>query len=301
MILKASRLSNQAAIFPLARERVRRGQARRSSSSAFTLIELLVVIAIIAILATILLPAIHRAKAKAQGIVCLNNIKQLQLAWYLYAEDNGNQVPRNYWWEFGPPGWVAGTMTFDPVQPFYRDNTNLLYLIDPKFASIGSYVNDAKIYKCPGDKSTVRIDGTIHSRVRSMAMNFYIGAEWLREAYFGGWRRYHSTAEIIDPAPSKIWVFIDEHADTITDGAFWLRAGYPSSIVLGVDLPASYHNGGGNLSFADGHVETRKWVDLRTRKPVQGITDAYPHPALWSPHNPDVAWLTERATSPIKP
>src|SRR5687768_4876421 len=139
---------------------------------AFTLIELLVVIAIIAILASLLLPALAKGKAKAQGIKCMSNLKQLSLGWFMYAQDNNDRLVANST-DSDTRGWVAGWLDFGPAP----DNTNVLKLIDPKYSRIAPYVHSAALYKCPADPSRVRIGGRTHDRVRSMAMSTMVACD----------------------------------------------------------------------------------------------------------------------------
>src|SRR6267143_2921 len=156
---------------------------RQANRDGFTLIELLVVIVIIAILAGLLLPALSRAKAKAQAIVCLNNLRQLQLAWHFYAEDSQDRVPPNYGWSAltdSPklPNWVGGIMVYetDPAHaPWFPDATNTTLLLEDKPGRIGPYLKAPAVYKCPGDKSYIALDGVRHPRVRSYAMNYFMG------------------------------------------------------------------------------------------------------------------------------
>jgi prepilin-type N-terminal cleavage/methylation domain-containing protein/prepilin-type processing-associated H-X9-DG protein len=225
---------------------------------AFTLVELLVVIAVIAILAGLFLPALVRAKAKGQGIYCMNNLRQLQLAWFLYADDYGDILPRNFGGntvgiDIFSASWVAGRLSYDSDS----DNTNIFNLVPGKIGTIGGYSKNHLIYKCPGDRSFAKIGSKNFPRVRSVAMNSYKGNDFED----GSFRRFLKLSEILIPPSSRAWVFIDEHEDCIDDGAFRVDMYGTGPDSWWVDLPASYHNGAGGLSFADGHAEIKKWWD----------------------------------------
>ena len=251
---------------------------RQRLAKGFTLIELLVVIAIIAILAGLLLPALTKAKDNATGIYCLNNQRQLLVAWKLYLDDYEDHLPPNAKHLQDPRGWINGFLTFVPNN---RDNTNLLYLIGTRkqmgdrYPKLGPYTKSPGIYKCPSDKYTCKIDRKEMPRVRSVAMNGYIEgglydptlSSTVSSIHGRGWRKYDILSHIIDPSPSDLWIFADEHPDSINNGGFVL---YPYTATIWRNLPANYHNAACGYAYADGHTAIKKWSDPMPRlEPVR--------------------------------
>lgn len=232
----------------------------------FTLIELLVVIAIIAILAGLLLPALAKAKQKAQGIQCMNNAKQLILGWKLYADDNREGVPAALPVGLaslnGRPSWLSGGLGWD--------NNLSNWNIDQDLAksTLWLYLGKNKnVFHCPSDRALVPdTSGKMVPRIRSISMSQVFGTgEWLDggpNAAQTRWRTYAKATEVYSAA--KTIVFLDEHPNSINDAAFAIQCtgnqpnDFWTSAIL-IDYPANFHNGAAGFSFADGHAEIHKW------------------------------------------
>jgi prepilin-type N-terminal cleavage/methylation domain-containing protein/prepilin-type processing-associated H-X9-DG protein len=252
----------------------------RPAARAFTLIELLVVVAIIAILAALLLPVLSKSKGQAETVTCASNLRQLTLAWTLYAEDNGDFFVNNH----GVRETLARRQTWaNNVQDWQAsdDNTNLVYLSDSK---LGPFANHSThIYKCPADREPAP-NGP---HIRSMSMNAMIGNPGENTNRFNPlYVQFYKSSDV--PNPSGTFVFLDELADTLNDGFF---VNVLEDYQWG-NVPASYHNGAANLSFVDGHLETHRWLVPGTVRTVQKTRiDRFPA----SPPT-DFDWLKARTS-----
>jgi prepilin-type N-terminal cleavage/methylation domain-containing protein len=264
-------------------------RALNRPNRGFTLIELLVVIAIIAILAALLLPSLARAKAAAKRVQCSNNQRQLAIVWNLYATDNSDRLVADG--QNDPPIttrklWVQGC--------FYHaaDNTNFTYILDPNYALFANYIQARKLYLCPTDREYIDLYGLKLPRLRSYAMNPYLG--WVgnwdpRLAPATSYRLFLKLSELGAAMPAGVFVFQDAHPDSLC----WPYFGVQMAAESFFNFPNSSHNRGGVLAFSDAHVEYHKWVDSRT---VAAKSSDYHQHSDASPGNQDIYWLRDHTT-----
>jgi prepilin-type N-terminal cleavage/methylation domain-containing protein/prepilin-type processing-associated H-X9-DG protein len=254
-------------------------------SSAFTLVELLVVIAIIGILSALLLPTFAKGKARALSAICMNNTKQLNIAWLMYGGEQNGYLPYNLSGSSAATNlnnWAAGVLDWN-LNP---DNTNTALLTE---AALGSLLGKSTaVYRCPSDTalSDIQRNAGWQGRARSYSMNALIGdAGSLSTAGYNAdnpsYVQFFKLANI--PQPANIFVFLDEHPDSISDGYFMNRVppntGYSPNAYLHREwlrLPASYHGGNASFSFADGHSEIHHWRSASTTPPSQADASGLP-------------------------
>ncbi len=283
----------------------------------FTLTELLVVLATLAILVAMLLPALAATQPRSKAYQCLNNMRQLALAWTLYANENNERLVLNndplsgqgYLFPSGngSPSWATGVLDWTPAS----FNTNTDYLVNDKYSLLAGYLShNYEVFACPAcayyasspQRSILQTD----HRSRSVAMDAAVGDGHKYGMSvdnhgggpppFPGWASWYvakKTTELNNPGPSRTWVFTDEHPDSIDDEVLY-TAPYPTTVFT--ELPANQHDGAAGITFADGHVEMHRWLGpVLPNRPVRYQT---PGQVPCTVTDPDMVWLAQHTPSP---
>ena len=302
----------------------------KTGAGGFTLVELAVVIATVAVLGALLLPALAGTKPNTQAFQCLENQRQLILAWQMYTQDNSDILPPNdypYVTHVARDGtvrnWVFGTMYY------IQDAIDVPGLgqgiqVNPLLTCLATYNQNNAIFKCPADITLFQG----FPRQRSVSMNSAVGTVWWSDsnhygtappgsAIGGGWltgvynnsqttyRTYGKITQMTKPGPSSTWVIVDENPLTINDGSLAICMNGPNGTI--VDFPANYHGGGAGLAFADGHAEIHKWMDVflmlvPSANMLSASAEAGTPVTKWLPpgvtSSQDLAWIQPRTSAP---
>jgi hypothetical protein len=269
---------------------------------AFTRTDLIAIVAICGLLGLVTFPLRGDTQSDSDTIVCRTNMRQLARAVHLYSMDNGGLLPIN--WDDPTPGknWIVGN-----VGGFGTDSTNINALRNPATSMLANYLErSARPFKCPADKSTFRVGGLFVPRPRSVSMNLAVGTDGLSPknpapgAWLDGshghtanrtWRCFSKLSDMVRPIPSQIYMFLDEHPDSINDGLFGIVGPGPSPKQW-IDWPAYYHNGGAGFGMADGSALQHRWVSAAPK-----VNLASPQPPTLPASLPDLNWLSDHTTA----
>ena len=276
--------------------------------SGFTLTELLVVLVTLAILGAVLLPALAATQPRSKAYQCLNNMRQLALAWTLYASEHNENLPLNFdprntgqipgWLYNGSPTWITGILDWTAQSV----NTNTDYLVNDKYSLLGGYLgHNYEVFACPACAYYVnpieQSRGWDH-RARSVAMDAAVGGgPKYPVSNFGwnpsSWYVANKSTDFNNPGPSRTWVFTDEHPDSIDDALIYVSS-YPTTVFT--ELLGNQHDGAAGITFADGHVEMHKWIGPVL--PNQPVEYNFRREVPCTVTDPDMVWLAQHTPQP---
>lgn len=275
----------------------------KASHQGFTFIELLALIVVITVMSAVMATGLSRTRPASRSIGCVNNLQRLTLAWRQYTEDTNGRLVTCESGQFDNgltrPVWVQGNLDFNRANSSNFDpNRDLVK--SPLWPYLGT---NAPIFKCPADPATVIVNGKVVPRLRSMSMSQVFGTGgWLDRAYNPSqvnWRTYKKLSQIALPA--RTFLFIDEHPDSINDGAFASActgnqpSDSPASSAI-IDYPANYHNGGCGICFTDGSATIHKWIGSKVAKSQITLTGALPLNVPAQNSWMDMHWLAANTT-----
>ncbi len=264
---------------------------RRHAPAGFTRLELFTLLTLLCLLAVVIRPAWGNS-GPSRRLVCMENLRRLSAAWLLYADDNGGKFVGNYHGGFVPtPGsrerpWASGWLDWTSA----GDNTNTVYLTNPRYAALVPYLGgDSTVFKCPADDylSSAQVARGWSERVRSYALNCALGeGNAMTGPLNSAIRIVIRNSDFGNLPPERAFVFLDEHPDSVNDPLFFV----PNSPVNLVDVPGALHAGAGWFTFADGHLELRRWQSPQLTRPVSyRFVNNTPVPV----GNPDAGWLLD--------
>jgi len=271
-----------------------------SPEDGFTRLDLFVALIVLVLLALMLLPALARTKTDSRASQCLSNNRELNRAWRMWTDDNGDLLLYATW--SSPTAtnrvWVTGTLDFN-LQNGSNWDPQATIMKSPMWAYCGT---NARLWRCPSDTSAVTVNGVNIARIRSYAMNLYLGGFSGSDGGFGAavsnYRLYLKGSDLDNPSPAQIFVFTDMRPETIAGGEMftWMDGFSPRNPASYgfLQFPSAYHDGAAAFSFADGRGELHRWQDRRTTPPFLGQQGGI----VASPRNPDIAWLQDHATRP---
>ncbi len=258
----------------------------RREKDAFTFTDLLVVLGVVTVLGLLSVTALAHNQPASDRAGCTNNLRRLMQGWQMYADDNSGRLMPNSA-DYPGRAWVSGWLDYFPSN---RDNTNTFILTNAAYAEIGPYVSSSSWFRCPADLATLVFGTRPALRVRSYSMNGYVGPTL--SVWSPSFQVMTKMPEVSQP--DRIFVFTEEHPDSINDPVFLCDPASVGANAKIIDYPGHFHLGGANLSMADGHSEYWQWADARTMPPVMNNNNLPLN--VGSPNNPDVARLQAAAS-----